>query len=177
MTTPITTTLRALTADTETLLARSLRPFGITVPQLEFLAEFAATPGSCGADAAKACHVTPQTGTAVMRGLTRRGLVKAKHIPGNGRRHTVTVTPTGHATLAAVRDATRSVEELLDALLGARGVELLQTSSDALGVEVASRPVPKPRSTATGAKKAPKKSLKKVPKASVPKPDYVLTTG
>lgn len=172
VTTPITTTLRALTADTETLLAARLRPLGITVPQLEFLTVYATQPDSCGADAARACHVTPQTGTSVLRGLTNRGLIKAKRIPGNGRRHVITVTPAGHKTLADARTATRDIEERLSALLGTEAAFRMQDATKVLETQVAGgRPKYTPTAKTRGggkAKASPKAT--RAPKKTPPAP-------
>jgi DNA-binding MarR family transcriptional regulator len=170
MTTPITTTLRALTADTEALLSARLRPLGITVAQLEFLAVFAAAPDCNGSEAARACHVTPQTGTSVMRGLVRRGLIETKHIPGGGRRLTIAVTPDGHRRLNKGRDAVKDVEKHLDALFGTWGVELLEVASDAVSAEVANRPAPKckPKAKAVVRTKVGKKKPGKTPRKTRP---------
>lgn len=181
MTTPVTTTLRALTATTETLLSQRLRPIGITVPQMEFLAAFAENPGACGAEVARECHVTPQTGTSILGGLTRRGLIKSEWIPGTGRRLAVTVTPAGHRTLAKARAATQDVVGKLGALLGPESAARMQEAVGFFDECVAeARATPKPKArverprTATKAKATAKKAKpakrttakKKVPAAA-----------
>ena len=160
MTTPITTTLRALTADTETLLSARLRPLGLTVPQLEFLAVFAADPDACGADASRACHVTPQTGTTVISSLTRKGLIRAESVPGTGRRHTVTVTAAGRQVLDEAHEAIADVTERLGTLLGPQAAVRLRNVSDAFGAQIAAgrkQPALRPKTTARAAKTSPKK--------------------
>ncbi len=117
--TPITATLRAVAGDAAHLLREQLRPLHLTVPQMEFLAVFADRPGSSGADAARANHVTPQTGTTIIRSLAAAGLVTVAHAPGEGRRITVTVTTAGHELLAKARQATSDTEAIVAGALGA----------------------------------------------------------
>lgn len=114
----ITATLRALTSDMECLLADKLRPLGITVPQMEFLAVFTANPEYSGADAAKAAHVTPQTGSTVMQNLARKRLITVKQVRGGGHRNTITITKRGADILTRAQGAVADVEERLSALLG-----------------------------------------------------------
>jgi DNA-binding MarR family transcriptional regulator len=118
MNNPVTTTLRCLTGDVERLLADRLQPVGLTVPQMQFLADFAANPGHCGADASTACHVSPQTGTTIMQNLVAKRYITAKRLAGHGRRHQVTVTARGKEALARAVEAVADVEKQVTEILG-----------------------------------------------------------
>lgn len=111
-------TLRAVARDVSNSLGEQLRPLGLTVPQAEFLAAVAAMPGCSGADAARACHITPQTGTILLRNLTAQGLITAVRIAGAGRRHIITVTDAGHEALAKAQAITAGMETDLTSRLG-----------------------------------------------------------
>lgn len=159
--TTLITTLRALTADVENLLSTKLRPLDITVPQAEFLAVLADSPGSCGADVARELHITPQTGTSVLSGLTRRGLIRTEFIPGDGRRLTITVTPSGHETLANAWAATRDFVNALDELLGPETAGRMADATKALADKVAAtRPVHASRRKDRAPKMAPPRTAK-----------------
>lgn len=118
MNTPITTTLRTLTADTDRLLADRLKPIGITVPQWQFLTVLAANPDHCGADLAEASHVTPQTGTTILQNLVTKRLITVQPATGQGRRNKITITSLGTETLGKAQEAVAEVETRLAGLLG-----------------------------------------------------------
>jgi DNA-binding MarR family transcriptional regulator len=128
----VTAALRALTADTETILTGRLRPIGITVPQMEFLTILAADPTHSGSSAAKAAHVSPQTGTTVLHNLAARRLITVKHVRGTGRRNTIALTAAGRRTLAQAREAVADVEGRLKALLGTEAVAKIADTTSAL---------------------------------------------
>lgn len=129
---PLATTLRTLTGDTERLLGARLHPLGLTVPQMQFLAYFAANPGHSGADAARDSHVSPQTGTTILRNLTAKHLITVQHVPGNGRRNDVTVTPRGKDLLGQAQEAVADVEQRLAVLLGTKAAARLNRAATAL---------------------------------------------
>lgn len=122
---PLITTLRALTGDTERLLGARLRPLGLTAPQLQFLAYFAANPGHSGADAARDSHVSPQTGATILQNLTIKQLITVQHMAGGGRRNEVTVTTRGKDLLGQAQEAVADVEKRLAALLGTKAAARL----------------------------------------------------
>lgn len=157
----ITTTLRVLAGDTERLLAERLRPVGLTVAQMQFLTVLAANPGHCGADVAGAVHVTPQTGTTVLRNLVSKRLITVRRVPGMGHRNRISVTARGKETLGRAQDAVADVDKRLAALLGAEARFRLADSINALQPHLprqetqskkpTDRPTPK-RATRTAAK-------------------------
>lgn len=128
----ITTVLRSLAGDVERLLADRLRPIGITVSQMQFLAYFAANPGHSGADAARDSHVSPQTGTTILQNLTSKQLITVQHMAGGGRRNDVTVTPRGKDLLGQAQEAVADVEQRLAALLGTKAAARLNRAVAAL---------------------------------------------
>jgi DNA-binding MarR family transcriptional regulator len=150
MNTSIATTLRTLTADTERLLADRLRPIGITVPQMQFLTDLAANPDHCGADLAKASHVSAQTGTTILQNLVAKRLITVRHVPGKGRRNRVTVTARGTETLSRAQAAVADVEKQLAALLGTETSRRMATTLTALQPHRPTR-TPKPKKKTAGA--------------------------
>lgn len=114
----ITAALRMLVNDTERLLINRLRPLDLTVPQLRFLADFAANPDHSGADAARASHLSPQTGTIILQNLILKQFITVQRVPGTGNRHKVTVTDCGKDVLNQALEAIAGVEKLLADLLG-----------------------------------------------------------
>jgi len=110
--------LRSVARDVSNTLDRQLRPLGVTVPQVEFLTALATNPGCSGADASRACHITPQTGTILLHNLTAQGLIEATRIPGTGRRHTIAVTDAGHEVLAKASAIIGAAEDALATRLG-----------------------------------------------------------
>lgn len=138
--------LRALANDTERLLIDRLRPLDLTVPQLRFLADFAANPDHCGADAARASHISAQTGTTILQNLITKRFITVQHVPGNGHRNDVTVTARGKDVLNQALEAVAGVEERLTDLLGDVAVLKL---GDALAVLRPHLPSPprRPRTT------------------------------
>lgn len=112
----VTTTLRSLTGDVERILTDRLQPVGLTVPQMQFLAYFAAGTDRCGADAARDSHVSPQTGTTILQNLAAKKYIATK--AGHGRRNRITVTARGKEALSRAQDAVADVEKQVATLLG-----------------------------------------------------------
>lgn len=137
---PLSAALRAAAGNATTLLNEKLRPLGLTAPQVDFLATFDAHPEYCGAQAAAANHVTPQTGTTIIANLKRHGLIKARYIRGEGRRHTITVTPSGRRALEDARAAVAEVEARLAEVVGDGGALRIRGASETLGQVLADRP-------------------------------------
>lgn len=135
----ITTTLRTLTGDIERLLADRLRPLDLTVPQMQFLADFAANPGHSGADAARASHISAQTGTTILRNLTVKQYITVRHVPGAGRRNEITVTARGKNVLGQAQEAVGDVEKRLAALLGTEAAFRLGFAVSALDPHLSKR--------------------------------------
>lgn len=121
----ITTSLRALANGTERMLADRIRHLDLTVPQLEYLAILAANPDYSGADTAEEAHVSPQTGTTILRNLIIKRLITVRHVPGMGRRNEITVTAHGKNTLGQAQEAVADVEKRLRALLGPEAASML----------------------------------------------------
>lgn len=118
MNSTVTADLRALTASIERQMRDRLQPVGLTVPQMELLAVLDADPAHNGTSAARAAHVSPQTGTAILHNLAVKQLITVKHVSGTGRRNTITVTDAGRKALTQAREAVADVNERLAVLLG-----------------------------------------------------------
>src|SRR5262245_25305103 len=69
--------------DQDLMLAKTaaVRPAGLTVPQYSALFLLEQSPGISAAALARACRVTPQTMTTVMRNLEARGLIERSQHP------------------------------------------------------------------------------------------------
>lgn len=95
----------------------ALRPSNLTVAQYAALIALAEQPGMSGAALARACLVTPQAVTAVVKNLEDRGLVSRAPHPLHAHVVELRVTEAGAALIAeADRAAVRIERRMADAL-------------------------------------------------------------
>lgn len=86
----------------------ALKP--LTVPQYSALYALAATPGSSSAALARACLVTPQAMTVVLRNLVDLGLVTRRRHPVHGHVLETYLTAEGEAVLRRADAAAVAIE-------------------------------------------------------------------
>ncbi|MFG1839595.1 MarR family winged helix-turn-helix transcriptional regulator [Micromonospora sp. NPDC049175] len=97
--------------------AAALRPAELTVAQYAALFALADNPGMSGAALARACLVTPQAMTGVLKALEDRGLVRRSPHPWHRHVLETSLTEKGRATLLRCdREAVRIERRIADAL-------------------------------------------------------------
>ncbi|MGC4745288.1 MarR family winged helix-turn-helix transcriptional regulator [Micromonospora sp. DT201] len=97
--------------------AAALRPADLTVAQYAALFTLADNPGMSGAALARACLVTPQAMTGVLKALEDRGLVLRSPHPWHHHVLETHLTEEGRATLLRCdREAVRIERRIADAL-------------------------------------------------------------
>jgi DNA-binding MarR family transcriptional regulator len=90
-----------------------LRPKGITTAQFAVLKAIRNEPGASGAQLARACHMTPQSAQALLKGLeVGRWIVRAKDAV-NERILTAKLTPSGVNSVKAGEKLIRAIEKKL----------------------------------------------------------------
>ncbi|MEV0390831.1 MarR family transcriptional regulator [Nonomuraea sp. NPDC050643] len=77
----------------------AVRPAGLTVPQYAALFALADNPGISGAALARACLVTPQAMTVVLKNLEERGLIERSPHPWHRNVLETRLTETGRTAL------------------------------------------------------------------------------
>lgn len=82
----------------------------LTAPQYAALAILEGAAGISSAELARRCFVTPQTMSAIVAGLQRRGLVGRRPHAQHGRILRTQLTAAGAALLARAHDDVRAVE-------------------------------------------------------------------
>ena len=80
-------------------LDNSLRPTGVTLPQLRLLKAVAQQGEVSAASIARLCHVTPQTLQTMLVRATREGWIERGSSTSNGRIVTASLTVRGEAIL------------------------------------------------------------------------------
>jgi MarR family transcriptional regulator, organic hydroperoxide resistance regulator len=90
-----------------------LRPQGVTTAQLSLLKAIRDKPGGSGAQLARACHVTPQSAQALLKGLEDGGWVIRAKDRENDRILTAQLTPTGQELLETAERLARVIEKKL----------------------------------------------------------------
>lgn len=93
----------------------------LTVPQLQTLQLLNTSPGTCGADLARALGVQPQTMTSISSTLVAQGLIAP--VGGVGRTVDLELTGTGSAMLRAALAVAEDVNKRLDAAYSYDGAE------------------------------------------------------
>lgn len=94
-----------------------LRPHDLNVAQYAALLTLRESPGISGAGLARACLVTPQAVSSVLKSLERRNLVERVRDDWKRNSSRLTLTPNGRHLLArADRDASAVERRILDTL-------------------------------------------------------------
>jgi DNA-binding MarR family transcriptional regulator len=88
----------------------AVRPAGLTVPQYATLFALADNPGISGAALARACLVTPQAMTVVLKNLEERGLIERSPHPWHRNVLETRLTEAGRAALKAADERAVVIE-------------------------------------------------------------------
>ncbi|MEO3796165.1 MarR family transcriptional regulator [Nonomuraea sp. B10E15] len=91
----------------------AVRPAGLTVPQYAALFALSDNPGISGAALARACLVTPQAMTVVLKNLEERGLVERSPHPWHRNVLETRLTPAGLAALEAADERAVLIERAI----------------------------------------------------------------
>lgn len=91
----------------------AVRPAGLTVPQYAALFALADNPGISGAALARACLVTPQAMTVVLKNLEERGLVERTPHPWHRNILETRLTQAGQSALTAADERAVVVEQAI----------------------------------------------------------------
>lgn len=104
----------------------ALRPSGLSVAQYAALTVLAENPGVSGAALARACLVTPQAMTTVLKALEERELIS--RAPHARHQHVLEthLTERGRALLAAADEEAVRVERRIEAAFSTRERETLR---------------------------------------------------
>jgi DNA-binding MarR family transcriptional regulator len=93
----------------------AVRPAGLTVPQYAALFALAGSPGISGAALARACLVTPQAMTVVLKNLDERGLIERSPHPWHRNILETRLTESGRTALEAADARAQVVERAIAA--------------------------------------------------------------
>ncbi|MFI6735794.1 MarR family winged helix-turn-helix transcriptional regulator [Nonomuraea sp. NPDC050451] len=91
----------------------AVRPAGLTVPQYATLFALADNPGISGAALARACLVTPQAMTVVLKNLEERGLIERSPHPWHRNVLETRLTEAGRAALEAADERAVVIERAI----------------------------------------------------------------
>lgn len=106
---------------------RSHRSADLSVPQFRVLVFLSHSDGASLSDVATHLGLTPPTTSVMIDGLVSRGLVAREADPGDRRRITLGLTPTGQATMASAQEITRTrLAERLAALSDSERLAIVQ---------------------------------------------------
>ena len=92
-------------------LDEELHPFGITTSQLRMLWAVEANPAASGAEVARSCSVTPQTGQATLAAMEANGWIRRKAGEDGGRVRVSEVTATGRKVLERGKKVAEGLNE------------------------------------------------------------------
>ena len=92
-------------------LDEELQPFGITTSQLRMLWAVEANPAASGAEVARSCSVTPQTGQATLAAMEANGWIRRKAGEDGGRVRVSEVTATGRKVLERGKKVAEGLNE------------------------------------------------------------------
>jgi DNA-binding MarR family transcriptional regulator len=109
----MTYALRDLLLAYKAALEESLRPYGLTLPQLRLLHAVAEKSQVSSAAIARECHVTPQTLQAMMTRAVREGWLLREKSERNQRILTASLTPRGRKLLERGEQFARAIEQLI----------------------------------------------------------------
>ena len=109
--------LKAVLQGYRVRLDEELAPKGITTAQLRLLWAIAENPRSSGAQIARSCSITPQTGQQTMARMESLGWIQRHPSDGNERVLVAELTEAGHEMLMVSREiAQRLDSELWDGI-------------------------------------------------------------
>ncbi|MER6000057.1 MarR family winged helix-turn-helix transcriptional regulator [Nonomuraea sp. NPDC003707] len=114
----------------QTLIAAkqaAVRPAGLTVPQYATLFALADNPGISGAALARACLVTPQAMTVVLKNLEERGLIERSPHPWHRNVLETRLTEAGRAALKAADERAVVIERAIAGEFSAEEREQLRS--------------------------------------------------
>ncbi|MET7331263.1 MarR family transcriptional regulator [Nonomuraea sp. NPDC005650] len=114
----------------QTLIAAkqaAVRPAGLTVPQYATLLALVGNPGISGAALARACLVTPQAMTVVLKNLEERGFVERSSHPWHRNVLETRLTEAGHAALTAADERATVIERAIASEFSAEEREQLRS--------------------------------------------------
>lgn len=92
-------------------LDEELQPFGITTSQLRMLWAVEANPAASGAEVARSCSVTPQTGQATLAAMEANGWIRRRAREAGGRVLISEVTSTGRKVLERGKKVAEGLNE------------------------------------------------------------------
>jgi len=92
-------------------LDEELQPFGITTSQLRMLWAVEANPAASGAEVARSCSVTPQTGQATLAAMEANAWIRRKAREDGGRVLVSEVTASGRKVLARGKKVAEGLSE------------------------------------------------------------------
>ncbi|MEV4359565.1 MarR family transcriptional regulator [Nonomuraea sp. NPDC049625] len=114
----------------QTLIAAkqaAVRPAGLTVPQYATLFALADNPGISGAALARACLVTPQAMTVVLKNLEERGFIERSPHPWHRNVLETRLTEAGRAALKAADERAVVIERAIAGEFSAEEREQLRS--------------------------------------------------
>ena len=115
-------------------LDEELHPFGITTSQLRMLWAVEANPAASGAEVARTCSVTPQTGQATLAAMAANGWIRRKTGEDGGRVLVSEVTASGRKVLARGKKIAEGLNEKMWEGISARELSVLdRVLGDAVG--------------------------------------------
>ena len=103
--------MRDLVIAYKAALEESLRPYGLTLPQLRLLHAVAEREDVSSATIARECHVTPQTLQAMMTRAVREGWILRERSESNQRILTASLTLKGRRLLDRGEQFVRRIEK------------------------------------------------------------------
>jgi DNA-binding MarR family transcriptional regulator len=112
-------------------LDEALQPHGITTSQLRMLWMLAENPGVSGAQVARLCAVTPQTGQESLRKMESHGWIRRRASEGSERVLVSELTVSGRATLEKAREIAKSLDATMWAGVSAADLAGLERALEA----------------------------------------------
>jgi len=109
-----------------TQMDEALRPIGLTAPQYACLELLSRHPGASNSDLARGAFVTRQSMSALLRGLTKRGLVKRASRAPSGRALPAALTSEGKRLLSRAERCVGAIEQRMVAGLSDDQCEALR---------------------------------------------------
>ncbi|HEY4008595.1 MAG TPA: MarR family transcriptional regulator [Acidobacteriaceae bacterium] len=106
----MTYAMRDLLLAYKAALEESLRPYGLSLPQLRLLHAVDRKAEVSSAAIARECHVTPQTLQAMMTRAVREGWIRREKAEHNQRILTASLTPRGRRLLDRGEQFARAIE-------------------------------------------------------------------
>jgi DNA-binding MarR family transcriptional regulator len=104
----------------------AVKTVGLTLPQYVALAELAERPGITGAELARACLVSPQAMTVVLKAMEGQGLVERTQHPRHQTVLEIHLTSVGREALSAARKRAEPIEHRITRALSGGQIETLR---------------------------------------------------